>query len=303
MLLADFIREGTKSLGALYPEREAHSIVLMLCEALLGTHSYTHIVEPQTAVAPASLPGLEAAMARLLGGEPVQYVIGHAEFCGFRFRVTQDVLIPRPETEQLVLEAVEEASRLRRMRSPYGRSAAPVRVLDLCTGSGCIAWAVALLAPGTEVVGVDVSEAALDVAMKQDLAHECKSRGALVPRFVRADILDTGQAFDYGQFDIILSNPPYIMGSEKPLMRRNVLDFEPDIALFVPDDDPLLFYRAVAVWSQRFLAPEGKGLVEVNELLGNETAGVFRDAGFVHTLVRKDIFERNRFVLFSKNAL
>jgi len=303
MLLAEFIREGTKSLAALYPEREAHSIVLMLCEALLGTHSYTHIVEPQTAVAPASLPGLEAAMERLRAGEPVQYVIGHAEFCGFRFRITPDVLIPRPETEQLVREAVEEASRLRRMRSPYGRSAAPVRVLDLCTGSGCIAWAVALMAPGTEVVGVDVSEAALSVALGQDFEHECKSRGASAPRFVRADILDTEQAFDYGQFDIILSNPPYIMDSEKARMRRNVLDFEPGLALFVPDDDPLLFYRAVARWSQRFLAPEGKGLAEINERLGQESAAVFREAGFVHTLVRKDIFERNRFVLFSKNAL
>ena len=303
MLLADFTREGTRSLGGLYPEREAHSIVLMLCEALLGTHSYTHIVEPQTVVAPALLPGLEAAMERLRRGEPVQYVIGHTEFCGFRFRVTPDVLIPRPETEQMVREAVEEASRLRRMRSPYGRSAAPVRVLDLCTGSGCIAWAVALLAPGTEVVGVDVSESALVVAMGQELARECKSCGAVAPRFVLADILDTEQAFDDGQFDIILANPPYIMESERAQMRRNVLDFEPDLALFVPDSDPLLFYKAIAVWSRRLLAPEGKGLVEINERLGAETEELFHEAGFVHTSVRKDVFERNRFVLYSKNAI
>jgi release factor glutamine methyltransferase len=296
MLLADFIREGTRSLGSLYPEREAHSIVLMLCEALLGTRSYTHIVEPGTEVEPGAVPALEAALERLLAGEPVQYVTGFAEFCGFRFRVTPDVLIPRPETEQLVREAVGEISRLRGMRST------PVRVLDLCTGSGCIAWSVALLAPGTEVVGVDVSDAALSVARGQDFSDELKSTGAVAPLFVKADILDTEQDFPYGVFDLVMSNPPYIMESEKTLMRGNVLDFEPALALFVPDGDPLLFYRAVAEWSRRFLAPDGKGISEINERIGDPTAEVFRAAGYPHTVVIDDIFDRNRFVKYSKNA-
>ena len=303
MLLADFIREGTRSLGSLYPEREAHGIVLMLCEALLGTKSYTHIVEPGTVVEPGAMEALGAAMARLRDGEPVQYVLGFAEFCGFRFRVTPDVLIPRQETEQLVREAVEEAARLRRMRSPYGRGAAPVRVLDLCTGSGCIAWSVALLAPGTEVVAVDVSEAALAVARGQDFAHELKARGAAAPLFVRADVLDTEQDFDHGSFDIILSNPPYLTESERPLMHRNVVEHEPGLALFVSGSDPLVFHRAIARWSGRFLGPEGRGLTEINERLGGETEEVFRSSGFPHTLVRKDIFDRNRFVLYSKIAL
>jgi release factor glutamine methyltransferase len=297
MLLADFIREGTRSLGSLYPEREAHSIVLMLCEALLGTRSYTHIVEPGTEVEPGAVPALEAALERLLAGEPVQYVTGFAEFCGFRFRVTPDVLIPRPETEQLVREAVGEISRLRGMRST------PVRVLDLCTGSGCIAWSVALLAPGTEVVGVDVSDAALSVARGQDFSDELKSTGAVAPLFVKADILDTEQDFPYGVFDLVLSNPPYIMESEKTLMRGNVLDFEPALALFVPDGDPLLFYRAVAEWSRRFLAPDGKGISEINERIGDPTAEVFRAAGYPHTVVVDDIFDRNRFVKYSKIPL
>ena len=303
MLLSDFIREGTRSLGSLYPEREAHGIVLMLCEALLGTKSYTHIVEPGTVVEPGAMEALGAAMARLRDGEPVQYVLGFAEFCGFRFRVTPDVLIPRQETEQLVREAVEEAVRLRRMRSPYGRGAAPVRVLDLCTGSGCIAWSVALLAPGTEVVAVDVSEAALAVARGQDFAHELKARGAAAPFFVRADVLDTEQDFDHGSFDIILSNPPYLTESERPLMHRNVVEHEPGLALFVPGSDPLVFHRAIARWSGRFLGPEGRGLTEINERLGGETEEVFRSSGFPHTLVRKDIFDRNRFVIYSKIAL
>ena len=293
MLLSDFIHKGTQSLESLYPSREAHNIVLMLCEALLGVQSYTHIVEPETVVDPSLEPGLLAALDRLAGGEPVQYVLGFADFCGFRFKVTPDVLIPRPETEQLVREAVKEAARLQRQRSPYGRHAAPVRVLDLCTGSGCIAWSVALSVPGTEVVAVDISEPALAVARSQDFARECKERKAKAPVFVCADVLDTEQDFDHGTFDLILSNPPYITESEKDRMHRNVLEHEPHLALF---------YRAVAAWSRRFLAEEGRGMAEINESLGKETEDVFRSAGFRSTTLVTDIFDRNRFVLYSKNA-
>jgi len=303
MLLSDFIHKGTRSLEPLYPSKEAHNIVLMLCEALLGVQSYTHIVEPETVVDPSLERGLLAALERLSGGEPVQYVLGFADFCGFRFKVTSDVLIPRPETEQLVREAVKEAARLQRQRSPYGRHAAPVRVLDLCTGSGCIAWAVALLAPGTEVVAVDVSDPALAVARSQDFRSECKERKASPPIFIHADVLDTEQAFDHGSFDLILSNPPYITESEKDRMHRNVLEHEPHLALFVPDGDPLVFYRAVAAWSRRFLAGEGRGMVEINEALGSDTEDVFRSGGFPHTVTVKDVFDRNRFVIYSKNSL
>ena len=229
-------------------------------------------------------------------------MLGFADFCVFRFKVTPDVLIPRPETEQLVREAVKEAARLQRQRSPYGRHAAPVRVLDLCTGSGCIAWSVALSVPGTEVVAVDISEPALAVARSQDFARECKERKAKAPLFVCADVLDTEQDFNYGTFDLILSNPPYITESEKDRMHRNVLEHEPHLALFVPDGDPLVFYRAVAAWSRRFLAEEGRGMAEINESLGKETETVFRSAGFRSTTLVTDIFDRNRFVVYSKNA-
>jgi release factor glutamine methyltransferase len=303
MLLADFIREGTGSLEPLYPHDEARSIVLMLCGALLGTRSYTHIIEPGTVVDPSRERELLSALERLRGGEPVQYVLGYADFCGFRFRVTPDVLIPRPETGELVGAAVAEAARLQHLRGLERPQAAPVRVLDLCTGSGCIAWSMALSVPGTEVVGVDISEAALEVARSQDFAEELHSLKAVAPRFVKADVLDTGQPFDCGMFDLVLSNPPYIMESEKGRMHRNVLEHEPALALFVRDSDPLLFYRAIAAWSLRFLSADGKGLVEINEALGEETEAVFRDYGFLHTRTVKDVFDRNRFVYFSKNAL
>jgi release factor glutamine methyltransferase len=214
--------------------------------------------------------------------------------------VTPDVLIPRPETELLVREAIKIASRIKRMRSPYGKAAEPVRVLDLCTGSGNIAWSLALSVPGSRVVGVDISTGALSVARGQDFSTELKTTGALAPTFIAADILDTEQEFSFGPFDLVLSNPPYIMEKEKGLLRRNVLDYEPSRALFVPDEDPLLFYRAVARWSHRFLSPEGKGLTEINEVLGKETEGLFRDSGFSETSLVTDFYDKNRFVFYKK---
>ena len=300
MLLVDFLKEGTQALESLYPAAEARNLVLMLCEELIGTQSYTHIVEPQYAVDKKDEPVLEAGLERLKKGEPVQYVTGVSEFCGRKFHVTPDVLIPRPETELLVREAVKRADRIRRMRSPYGKSAEPVRVLDLCTGSGCIAWSVAMEVPGVQVVGVDISEEALNVARGQDFSAELKNTGALPPVFVKADVLDTTQEFSYGPFDLILSNPPYILEKEKTLMRTNVLDFEPEQALFVPDEDPLLFYRAIAAWSQRFFSAEGTGLTEINEELGADTQAVFTAAGFQDVEQVKDFFDKTRFIFYKK---
>lgn len=300
MLLVDFLRKGIAALEPLYPTAEARSIVLMLCEEMIGTKNYTHIVEPQYQIDKKGEQPLAEALVRLQGGEPIQYVIGKAEFCGRSFRVNSSVLIPRPETELLVREAIKIAGRTRRMRIPYGKSAEPVRILDLCTGSGNIAWSLALSVPGSRVVGVDISEKALAVARSQNFSAELKATGALAPTFVAADVLDTEQEFNYGSFDLILSNPPYIMEKEKPQLRRNVLDYEPSSALFVPDADPLLFYRAVARWSERFLSPEGKGLTEINEMLGPETRAVFSDAGFSQTDLVKDFYDKNRFVFYMK---
>lgn len=302
MLLTDFLKEGIAALEPLYPTAEARSIVLMLCEAVIGTKSYTHIVDPQYEIDKKGVQPLAEAMVRLQAGEPIQYVIGRAEFCGRSFRVTPDVLIPRPETELLVREAVKLADMTRRMRIPFGKSAEPVRVLDLCTGSGCIAWSVALAVPGARVIGVDISEEALQVARSQDFSEEMKATGAIAPTFVKADVLSSEEDFqyDHGHFDLILSNPPYVMEREKQAMRRNVLEYEPAQALFVPDEDPLLFYRAVARWSQRFLSPEGKGLTEINEALGSETLEVFRSSGFRQTETVTDFFDKNRFVFYMR---
>jgi release factor glutamine methyltransferase len=159
---------------------------------------------------------------------------------------------------------------------------------------------VALEVPGVQVVGVDISEGALSVARGQDFAAELKDTGALPPVFVQADVLDTAQEFPYGPFDLILSNPPYILEKEKPLMRPNVLDYEPGLALFVPDGDPLLFYRAIAAWSERFFSADGMGLTEINEELGAETQAVFAAQGFQDVEQVKDFFDKTRFVFYKK---
>lgn len=300
MLLAEFVKAGTKALESLYPQKEARSIVLMLCEEVLGTENYTHIVEPEFKIDDKKLPELEAAMERLKKMEPVQYVLGHTEFYGRTFKVDPAVLIPRPETELLCRDAIKLGMRVYRMRSPYGKNAEPVRILDLCTGSGCIAWTMALSIPGSRVTAVDISDAALEVAAGQDFASELKSKETFRPEFIKADVLDSEQEIELCPFDMVLSNPPYIMESEKEDMRRNVLEYEPESALFVPDDDPLLFYRAIARWSQRFMSPDGVGLSEVNESLARQTETVFKAAGYAHTEIVRDLSDKNRYIVYHK---
>ena len=291
MLLRTLINEARQTVSTLYPEGEASGMVFALFEHLLGTKQHTHIVEPSYEVSAESVKLVEAALERLAAGEPLQYVIGSACFYGRDFKVSPSVLIPRPETEILCRTAIESLCPEK-----------DVRVLDMCTGSGCIAWTMALECPGAEVVAVDISEDALAVASSQDFGEEMQRTGACAPTFLKADVLadvPSGEAFSRG-FDMILSNPPYVMNKEKALMRTNVLEHEPHLALFVSDDDPLLFYRAVARWASALLSPGGIGLVEINEALGSETAQVYLDAGFRSAEVLQDLSGRDRFVLFRR---
>ena len=301
MLLRDFIAGARASLAAVYPAEEARAMVSFLCEDILGVKSHAHIIEPSIEVPDDRLPQLLESMSRLMRGEPLQYVTGHAEFCGFDFTVTPDVLIPRPETELLCRHAVEFVSRISRMRSSSGKFASPVRVLDLCTGSGCIAWTIALSVPGVEVVAVDISEKALEVARSQNFRDRMKADHDIkAPVFVHADVLDTETPFEYGPFDLITSNPPYVMESEKKLMERNVLEHEPAGALFVPDEDPLLYYRAISSWSLRSLAPDGMGLAELNEALAKQTGEIFAADGFAHISIVTDLNSKNRILRYSR---
>ena len=312
-------------------------------------------------------------MDRLAAGEPIQYILGYADFCGLRLRVAPGVLIPRPETEMLVaaasrlLPAAPGASSDAAVISSEGaqpvlstaspchsersegisachseRSAAEsrnllpaARVLDLCTGSGCIAWALAARHPGLQVTGVDISPEALALAASQ--RDYLASRHQPVPAasavtFLRADILAVppaalsvistkaegalavistkaeGRAEKSPAeepsaargFDLITANPPYVPEADRAQMRPNVLEHEPALALFVPDADPLRFYRAIARWAQALLDPGGHGIVEIHEAFGPATAALFAAAGFSDVRILPDFAGRDRFVVFSR---
>ena len=316
MILKDIIKEGTDTISQLYPEREAREMVLAYLEHRLGVTRHTHIIDPEYKVDD-DLADIRSDFARMASGEPLQYVTGKAWFYGRQFNVSPDVLIPRPETELLcrTVQDISEAMGTKDMPPPArgcprrGRGAgvpiaseiSAVNILDLCTGSGCIAWTLALEIPGAEVTGADISDGALKVAAGQDLSEEIARTGAIRPHFVKADVLAGPSASGIsGQYDIIVSNPPYVMDKEKALMRTNVLDHEPHLALFVSDDDPLIFYRAVAEWAVIMLRPGGFGIVEINEALAPETEEVFRSRGFTDIRTIRDLNDRDRFVAFGK---
>lgn len=288
MKLKQLIAESVKTVSRCYPEEEAREMVFAYLEYAFGTKKYTHIIDPGYEIPEDGVAQARQAFARMASGEPLQYVTGEAYFYGRRFNVTPAVLIPRPETEILCQSVLNE--------SGAGKGS---KILDLCTGSGCIAWTLALELPGAEATAVDISEDALGVASGQDFSEEISRTEAHKPHFIKADVLAAPMA-ELGQFDVLTSNPPYVMESEKALMRRNVLEHEPELALFVTDEDPLIFYRAVASWAVGLLKPGGFGIVEINEALGAETAGVFADAGMTDVNILKDLSGKDRFVSFRK---
>ena len=288
MKLKQLITESVKTVSRCYPEGEAREMVFAYLEYAFGTKKYTHIIEPDYEIPEEGAAQAQQAFDRMASGEPLQYVTGEAYFYGRRFAVSPSVLIPRPETEILCQNVLAA--------SGAGRDS---KILDLCTGSGCIAWTLALELPGADVTAVDISDGALQVASGQDFSEEINCTGARRPDFIKADVLVTPLE-ELGQFDILTSNPPYVMESEKALMRRNVLEHEPELALFVTDEDPLVFYRAVARWASVLLKPGGFGIVEINEALGSETASVFADAGMTEVRVVEDLSGKERFVAFKR---
>ena len=284
-----------------YPDlRERDALVSVMVADFLHLPGYAIVTDPF-----ADIPEIDASAfldcaGRLSEGEPYQYITGQCEFGGRVFSVAPGVLIPRPETEYLCRLAGQKL----RDSSLAGR----LRILDLCTGSGCIAWTLALDFPDAEVVGLDVSAQALNIACGQ--FADCKTPGSTPrsPRFAQCDILRgpsaTGGLKDWkdgaslaGFFaeplDAIISNPPYILEKERVLMRRNVLEHEPDLALFVPDCNPLLFYKAISDWALELLRPGGLLLVEQNEALPAETAALF--SGFSRCETVNDLSDKPRF--------
>ena len=274
----------------LYEPEEARAVVRELLDELFGM-SLTDIVSGKVSELSAEDQRLlEEKMQRLQRGEPVQYVTGMAYFAGRLFRVGPSVLIPRPETAQLCEIVRQDYDR------PYCALQPPekIRVLDIGTGSGCIAITLALDIPNTEVTAWDISSDALLTAREN--AHRL---GAAV-NFQLHDILDSESLPEpelRQKSEIIVSNPPYICNSERKDMSHNVLDYEPETALFVPDDDPLRFYRAIGRYARQALKPGGRLYFEVNSLYADDVAEMLRELSFSKTEIRKDDFGKNRFVL------
>lgn len=262
-------------------EREARALAFVVLEDAFGLSRTDIYLGKDTAFSEDDTIRLEKILRRLEQGEPVQYVIGTAQFCDLTFRVTPDTLIPRPETEELVGWV---ASLL-----PFE---APCSVLDVGTGTGCIAISLAKQFPRAQVTAWDISEEALAVARQN-----AETNGVTVD-FCRTDVLEVvnESAARENSHDVlyIVSNPPYICERERAEMETHVLDYEPASALFVPDADPLLFYRALARLGQQLHA--AAVLVEINQAYGQETVEMFQSSGYSNVELRRDIYGKDRMI-------
>lgn len=256
--------------------RESSATVDFIFECLKGWNKTDLILRSDHTVSDYLADKARKAATRVAAGEPVQYVFSRAEFYGMDFKVTPDVLIPRPGTAMLVDEIVDENS-----------SRQDLRVLDLGTGSGCIAIALSRNLPFSQVTAVDFSPGALTVARDNAAALHARIR------LVQADMLS--ERFP-GPWDIIVSNPPYVLESEKASMEANVLDYEPHSALFVPDSDPLRYYRAIARTAASGLAPGGRLYLEINPLCADALAAMLKSDGFSDIRISKDLENRRRFI-------
>ena len=280
MILRDATAVLTAALTAIYPAYEAEAVADLVFQQLLHLDGLRFRMAARETVSPEIMAKLAALQARLLAHEPVQYVLGTAHFAGMELEVTPATLIPRPETEELV-QLIE--------REQAGRPGR--RVLDVGTGSGCLALALARALPGAEVLAVDISAAALAVARRNAEAW------APAVAFQQVDILrEMPIGIAPGTLDVLVSNPPYVRESERAGMRENVLAWEPATALFVPDEDPLLFYRRLAEIGAQLLAADGVAYLEINEALGAETAELFAAQGFAEVRVVADMFGKPRVV-------
>ena len=272
-------RHFTELLAEKFPQREAEQLMRILLEDLFNIDLKRQLMEPNLRLDEMQHYQLEQAIKRLLNGEPVQYVTGMARFCDLLIKVSPSVLIPRPETEELVQRICDSLPKEK-----------PMRIWDICTGSGCIAIALAKHFVNAEVIAFDVSEAALQIAKEN-----AESNGAKVT-FVQDDVLHPQSEFFSQPVDLVVSNPPYVCDSERAAMESNVLDWEPENALFVPDNDPLLFYRQILRLAKNQLTPDGQVWFEINEAKGEEMLQLCREMGFAEAEILTDFEDKPRFL-------
>lgn len=266
-----------KALQEYYSKQEAANLSRIICCEMLGQSTVDYYLGKDIILSPKEAQELESILLRMSNFEPMQYVQGFAHFLGRTFKVAPGVLIPRPETEELVERMLKEI-------------ASNARILDVGTGSGCIAVSLSKELPEAQVTAWDVSEEALAIARGNNEMWQTSVE------FLLCDVL-TCQPTAQERYDVIVSNPPYILEAEKQDMERNVLDWEPSLALFVPDTDPLRFYRRIAELAQEMLAPGGRLYFEINRAFGEATVVMLCEQGYSNVHIQKDISGNDRFVI------
>jgi release factor glutamine methyltransferase len=280
MMIKDLYRNFLVQLQKIYSLGEATAITEWVFEKMASLKRSDILKNPEKQITPVADKLIQDTLQELLLHKPVQYVLGEAWFYHMKLKVNQHVLIPRPETEELVEQLIKD--RKSKLTDPA--------ILDIGTGSGCIPIAIKKNLPASKLTAIDVSKDALALATENAAMHNAHIN------FIELNFLDETSWQNLGLFDVIVSNPPYIPTNEKEELSKNVTDFEPHLALFVPDNSPLLFYEKIAAFGRDHLLPNGKIYLETHENFAKQTAALFRD--FYQTvMIKKDMYEKERMII------
>lgn len=288
MMLKESFRQFVQRLISLYSEREAWHIADMIFEEVTGFSRLDRITKPDYTLTTVQMQRLKEMEMQLLNNMPVQYVLGEAWFYHLKFKVNNNVLIPRPETEELVTWIIEDIKKEKTVSTET--SSHPWRILDIGTGSGCIAIALKKNIPEIEMIAIDKSKEALQIAKKNAVLNQVDIS------FQEADMTDEKLVSLLPDLDIIVSNPPYVPVGEKKDMQPQVSLYEPPQALFVPDEDPLLFYKAIFTRAAKKLVNNGKAYLEIHADYGKEIIALMNQHGFEEITLREDMAGNERMV-------
>lgn len=282
MTLNNIYRHFLQALSTIYDNNEAAGITQMVFEKLCNTTKSDIIVQPDLLLNEELQSKLSLTLKDLLSHKPVQYVLGECYFYGLKFVVDEAVLIPRPETEEMVDMIINDI-----------KTEIRINILDIGTGSGCIPIVIKKNIPLASVTSIDISDNAISLARKNAGENNADIQ------FIKTDFLNEAEWFSLGEYDIIVSNPPYIPDREFETMDKNVKEFEPHLALFVPNENPLIFYEKILKFSNEHLKPNGKIYLEIHKGFGNEVFNLFDSNGF-ETELKKDLYGNDRFVKASR---
>jgi release factor glutamine methyltransferase len=282
MKLNEFYRHFLLQLRLIYVENEASNITKMIFESLANISRSDVLRNPEMEIESNTFSSLNQALDQLLNHQPIQYVLGEAWFYHLKFKVSEAVLIPRPETEELVELVIQH------LKSSHQKT-----VVDIGTGSGCIPISIKKNIPELSITAVEVSKAAIDLASTNANLHQVNID------FKQVNFLNEVEREKLGMFDVIISNPPYIPNEEIQSMDKHVTEYEPHLALFVPDENPLIFYNAILSFAKNHLNEKGKIFLETHENFAEEVYALFKDAGY-EAKVKNDLFEKPRMVLINR---